>query len=548
MKSTYIVLLSALTIICNTASSQFVINELLASNQNDILDQNFQSEDWIEIYNSGPTPANLAGYYLSDDPALLTKYQFPFNQPSETFLTIGGFIIIWADADLLDGWNHADFKLTSDGETLYLTDPNGLTIIDEITFPIQQADISYGRVTDGAEEWVYFNNTTPEDNNAQVLPAAAVVYINEVLAFNTNGLSDEFAEKEGWVEIYNPNNFQVNLAGYHFGTPGDPDLFQIPFTNPTLTTVDANGFLLFWMDSETNQGESHVGFELNIGGGDVLLSAYDGSSIVSLYNYPAAIMNQSWGRVSDGGVNSQYFAIPTPRYPNGLIIIEPETLYINEVLSDNVNDTLDNYLQSEDWFEIYNPNNFAVNIGGYYLTDNPAVPMKYKIPTNIPDSTTIPAGSWMLFWADEDTDQGFNHVSFRLNNLGEQVLIFGLDGFSLVDEIAFTAIPEDNSFGRFTDGSANWVTFLETTPDTTNNGAITGIGEFSFNHTFLVYPNPAIDWITLPQDSDYQLFDSKGILVSSLRSQNNRINLSGFASGLYLLRSQSGDYSRFILE
>ncbi len=537
----------SLTIICNTASSQLLINELLASNQNDILDQNFQSEDWIEVYNSGASPINLAGYYLSDDVNNLLLYQFPLDQPTETFILGGAHIIVWADNDVLDGWNHAPFKLTSDGETIYLTSPDGTTIVDQITYPLQQRDISYGRSSDGAEDWVFFNNTTPEESNSEVLPPLASLFINEVLTSNTNGIADEFAEREAWIEIYNPNAYQVNLSNYYLGTPGNPLLFQFPATNPALTTIDAGGFLLFWMDGETNQGESHIGFQLNSNGDELILTGHDGSTIINNYEYPSIPLNQSWGRGSDGGINSQFFNIPTPRYPNGLIIIEPETLYINEVLSDNVADTLDNYDQSEDWFEIYNPNPFPVNIGGYYLTDNPAVPMKFRIPDNNPDSTTIDAGGWLLFWADEDVDQGVNHVSFKLNNLGEQVILFGLDGFSLVDQITFGIIEEDQTLGRFTDGASNWVTFLETTPEASNNGAQTGILEREA-HSLQVYPNPAQNQIFVPEAGIYQIYNSAGLLVKNSYSTDKSIDIQDLARGLYLIRSQNGNSARIILE
>jgi hypothetical protein len=173
--------------------------------------------------------------------------------------------------------------------------------------------------------------------------------------------------------------------------------------------------------------------------------------------------------------------------------------------------------------------------------------MKFRIPDNNPDSTTIDAGGWLLFWADEDVDQGVNHVSFKLNNLGEQVILFGLDGFSLVDQITFGIIEEDQTLGRFTDGASNWVTFLETTPEASNNGAQTGILEREA-HSLQVYPNPAQNQIFVPEAGIYQIYNSAGLLVKNSYSTDKSIDIQDLARGLYLIRSQNGNSARIILQ
>ena len=51
------------------------------------------------------------------------------------------------------------------GEDVGLYASDGETIIDEITFGSQQADVSYGRQRDGETPWVIFNNPTPKSTN-----------------------------------------------------------------------------------------------------------------------------------------------------------------------------------------------------------------------------------------------------------------------------------------------------------------------------------------------------------------------------------------------
>ena len=53
--------------VVSTHAQSLYINELVASNNQDQMDEFFEYDDWIEIYNTGGI-TNLAGYYLSDDP------------------------------------------------------------------------------------------------------------------------------------------------------------------------------------------------------------------------------------------------------------------------------------------------------------------------------------------------------------------------------------------------------------------------------------------------------------------------------------------------
>ena len=53
------------------------INEFMASNQNDIQDEDGSRPDWIELYNSGTDTYALEGHFLTDDPDNLDKWRFP---------------------------------------------------------------------------------------------------------------------------------------------------------------------------------------------------------------------------------------------------------------------------------------------------------------------------------------------------------------------------------------------------------------------------------------------------------------------------------------
>ncbi len=154
------------------------INEIVASNNLDQMDEFFEFDDWMEIYNAGGI-LNLAGYYLSDDPLLLTKFQIPTTNAALTTALPNSHIIFWCDNDdLTQGENHTNFTLKSGGETVFLTAPDGLTIIDSVTYAPLASDISYGRTCDGCPNWQYFNNTTWDATNQEIINPMVSCYLS----------------------------------------------------------------------------------------------------------------------------------------------------------------------------------------------------------------------------------------------------------------------------------------------------------------------------------------------------------------------------------
>ena len=535
---------------------QIYINEILTSNDCDIEDQEFDHADWFELYfppGQGTAVLSLVGYYLSDDPDSLDKYQIPELDEGNVFITSNGHQIFWADNDPEEGPAHTNFTFSIEGDQIYLTEPDAVTIVDSLWFGEHAKDVSYGRVCDGCDDWQFFNNTTPDDPNEELPLAPELLYINEVQVINDNTVRDEMDEYDQWIEIYNPNVCPVNLAGYYITNSDNELLYQIPNDDPQHTVVEGESWRLIWCDGQVEQGTNHASFTLDEAGGTIKLTSPDGSSLVDEVTYPAGGTGASWGRQTDGSPTWIDFTTPTPRVTNQLFIIWGEELYINELLADNVADTVDNYLQTEDWFEVYNPNNYDVDLGGYFFTDNPEVPMKWQVPIDNPDSTVVPANGWLLFWCDEDgggtTSEGWNHVSFKLRNNGEQLIMRTPDGFTVVDEIEWGQQYDDISYGRQTDGSPWWVPFVGTTPEYSNNGAEVSVEESELNEEPLVaYPNPTrggIIWFS--ERVSGQLYTMSGVVVSQFRNAR-QINPENLAPGVYLFVAEDNRSLRIMVQ
>ena len=521
-------------------SQDLILNELQASNSNGIYDDFFEFDDWVEIHNSGSL-INLAGHYLSDDLDSLDKWKFPDTNPGLTTILPGGHLLIWCDKDPEQGEDHADFSLSGDGETVYLVDTDGVSILDSIQYGQQQSDISYGRSCDGCDNWVYFDVPTPESTNQSTELPVYVLYLNEWQTSNETVLFDEAGEYNAWVELFNPNDFQVNLAGYSLTL--DSQSYTVADTEPWLTTVDANGFLVLWLDGEPNDGANHLGISCPINGGTLQLMGSDGSSIDEVDWDASTASNSSYGRSLDGSPNWIEFTTPTPRITNSLQIIPGGMIVINEVLTWNITDIQDNAMEHEDWIELYNAGDVAIDIAGYYVSDRIDNPQKWMVPVGVPDSTVIPSGGFVLLYADDDTDQGWNHMNFKLNNEGEHAALRSPDGFTVLDSLDIPLLPADVSWGRAYDAQSPWIEFQTTTPNATNGT----MNVFQPNGTseWLPFPNPSHPGGTMAFLEAGDLYDSTGRLVQSW-SMSSVQNLPNF-EGLFILQLESGQSYRILL-
>ena len=134
-----------------------VINEVMPVNSSTQADPDGEYDDWIEIYNLTDESIDLSGYFLSDDKKDPGKWQFPDN----TQIGPKGYLIIWADDDgAYQQGLHANFKLSSAGESVLISDPNKLEI-DKMSYPEQNLELSYARIPNGTGD---FKWNTPSYN------------------------------------------------------------------------------------------------------------------------------------------------------------------------------------------------------------------------------------------------------------------------------------------------------------------------------------------------------------------------------------------------
>ena len=126
-------------------------------------------------------------------------------------------------------------------------------------------------------------------------------------------------------------------------------------------------------------------------------------------------------------------------------------LVISEFMAANTITIADDDGDFSDWVELYNQSGGAVPLDGYYLTDEPAVPNKWRFP-----SVSLPAGGRLLVWASDKnrTDPAAPlHANFKLSASGEYLALIAPDGVSVVHAYApaFPMQGQDRSYGLAAD-------------------------------------------------------------------------------------------------
>ncbi len=161
-----------------------------------------------------------------------------------------------------------------------------------------------GRESAGRES---FSNERILDIGYSGLP----LYINELMASNDTTVSDAFGEYDDWVEIYNGSDSTISLDGlYLTDNLTRPDKFAAPDT-----TIAPGGFLIVWLDDNTEQGALHLPFKLSAGGEQ--FGIFDASlQIVDAVTFGEQQTDVSYGRTVDGGGRFEVLPSATPGASN----------------------------------------------------------------------------------------------------------------------------------------------------------------------------------------------------------------------------------------
>lgn len=495
--------------ISDSLIAQVYINEIMAKNDNVIADEAGEFDDWIELYNAGTSPVDLAGYYFSEDPTDPTFWEIPDTDPTATTIPAGGYLLIWADKDPEQGPHHIDFKLSADGQEIYLYGPDGNTLIDELTYPSLSTNTSYGRETDGATDFQTFTAPSPGANNT-----AGVSSYNAIIVNRINDSSDDAEEP------FDQNFMTLTDGGINIVNDwsGDQTVgFRFDELNIPAGAVVNRAYIQF---TTSNTSESSGPCNLNINGhasGNSATFEPEGQNITSRILTGAAVnwQPEDWNENSESGTKQQtpdltavvqemfnqsdwnensaltfiisgtgsrvaysydgdpmrapqlYIEVSMP-----LTTVPVTNLFINEIAPGGTSHT-DETGSFEDWVEIYNGGTETVNLGGLFLSDSYSNMTKWQIS----QPYFLEPGGFVVLFTDKDPEEGGLHADFNLEASGEQLVLAQSinNTIEVIDSVSFLAVPFQTTYGRITDGADDFVIFGEITPNESNDGSLLGL-------------------------------------------------------------------------
>lgn len=169
--------------------------------------------DAVELYNPGADPADISGWFLSDELDTPRKLRIPQG----TIVPPGGCVVF--DESSFTNLGAASFKFSSDGDSVYLFSGDAKTNLTGyahgFTFDASPAGASFGRylTSQGREMFVLQSRVTLGTNN--VGPQVGPVVINEIMPdpaptyLTNNNTRDEYVELHNItsqaVPLYDPN-------------------------------------------------------------------------------------------------------------------------------------------------------------------------------------------------------------------------------------------------------------------------------------------------------------------------------------------------------
>lgn len=142
-----------------------------------------------------------------------------------------------------------------------------------------------------------------------------------------------------------------------------------------------------------------------------------------------------------------------------------QNVVINEIITSNSSVNTDEDGSYEDWVELYNTSDVAVNLLNYGLSDNPSVLFKWVFP-----EVLIQPGEHLLIWCsnkNRTNPESPLHTNFAISAGGETIILT-YPGGTIADQIPPIVIPANFSYGRSPSGSSTFSIFETPTPGLLN--------------------------------------------------------------------------------
>ena len=294
--------------------SNLYISEIMPKNTFTLEDDLEEYSDYIEIHNGYKKKINLLGYHLSDSEFETNKWSFP-----EIILEPGEYLIVYASGknkcDIEKRSCHTNFKLSSKGETITLTDKSG-NIINKFMYPTLANDLAYGFLKN---KYTLLDKPSPGKENTAEFTYAKItnkdLYINEYMSKNKRMNYDISGYYSDFVELYNNSEGELDL-GNIFLTDKEDNLQKCKLPNIKLGKGE---YLVIYLTDKSKIVNNEVYANFKLSSDDEKLMISNGKDIIDSVTLVSLIDNVSYGKVED---KWYYFTKPTPGSANSTLPLE----------------------------------------------------------------------------------------------------------------------------------------------------------------------------------------------------------------------------------
>lgn len=352
-------------------------------------------------------------------------------------------------------------------------------------------------------------------------PAGSVTNEKSVTISEVMTRNEHYPDRDGrlldYIELYNPGDQQADISGYKITDKID----DLGYTLPQGTVIPAGGYLLLQCNPD-GDGVKDLPFGLSRSGETIWM--YNSANVcIQTVNVPALPDNQPYvqeaGIWSIGQFGTPGFANTEAGYSQWLeyIGVAQVDVVFSEVQTANYSSITNASGILCDWIELYNPSQEAAVLDGYYISDDPQKPLKWRIPF-----LTVEPGEYAVICCTDQEDS-LEEMTFGLSKNGCTLVLTGPVG-NTITSVQCPALPEDNSWQRMEDGS--YRISQQVTPGYENSED--GYRQYLASRTVT---GPLVVNEIMPSNNSY-LYQSDGQTYDWVELKNissEAINLSEFA-------------------
>ena len=353
------------------------------------------------------------------------------------------------------------------------------------------------------------------------------IVINEVMTSNDGAVASEDGTVSDWIEIYNGNDYEVNLKNYGLSDLGSETKWAFPDVN-----IEAKSYIIVYLSGQSKNG-LYANFKVRADGSEQLYLVNPQREVIDAIEVLNIKSNESMSRDLDG--NWYISKKETPGYPNTEegykkyqeSLLAESDIKINEFLPKNDGNFKNSYDNYVGYIEIINTGDKKVNLENYCISNTIDVPFKYCL-SNV---TLKKDEVYVIYMGDYDDTSDEIYSNFDLKSKNGKVILTNSNG-KIIDKIEYKNVAngmamvfEDGKFNQTNSISPGYKntesgvkSFLKSKLETPNTLIINEV--MNNNYSYMPHNgNEYYDWIELKNNSkstinlkDYYITNSMNTL------------------------------------